>query len=122
VQPHHLDDHLDRRLRIVQAQNAAVDPQAPGQGGQVEHQRGVTEHQLGEIDDDVTTRLDGPGKGAAPISLRGPVFVSPTTQYRGGVIELDDSRNLHNGAAGGKAGTPFGHSGTRFLRLWDHVR
>jgi hypothetical protein len=54
VEPYLLDDRLHRGLRIVQSQDAAVDPEPAGQGGEVEHQRRITEHQLGQIDDDVT--------------------------------------------------------------------
>jgi len=101
VEPDLLDDRLDDRLRVAQAKNASMDPQPPGQNGEVEHQGGVTEGKLGQVNDHVGARVDGPRKSAAPVPLRGPILVSSTAQYRAGVIELDDSGNLHNPAAGG---------------------
>ena len=101
MQPHLLDDGLHGWLGVMQAQSAAVDPQAPGQNREIEHQRGVAEGQLGQVDDHVRAHLDGPGKGTAPVPLGGPILISSTTQDRGGVIEFDDPGNLHNRATGG---------------------
>ena len=105
VQSHVLDDRLNDWLGVLQAQNAALDSQTPGQDGEVEHQRGVAEGELGQVNHDVTVRLDGAGKRAAPIPLGGSILVPSTTQYRAGVIELDDPANLHNRAASDKPST-----------------
>jgi hypothetical protein len=98
VQPHLLDDCAHRGLRIAQPKRAAVGPQPPRQDGEIEHQRGVPEHQVGQVNDHIAPRLDGPGKRAPTETLGGPVLISSTTQYRGGVIELDDPGNLHKSA------------------------
>ena len=100
-----LDDRLDDRLRVAQAKDAAVNQQPPGQNGEIEHQGRVAEGKLGQVNDHVGARVDGPRKRAAPIPLRGPILVSSTAQYCAGVIELDDSSNLHNPAAGGNPRT-----------------
>jgi metal-sulfur cluster biosynthetic enzyme len=81
--------------------------QAPRQNGQIEHQRRVSEPEAGQVDHDVPAGVDGPGKGTPAEPLSRPVFVASTTQYGGGVIELDDPGNLHNGADPGKADTRF---------------
>ena len=97
-----LDDDPHRRLRVAQAEHAAPSPEAAGQSGQIEHQRGVTERQLGEIDYHVPLGADRPGERGASVSLGRTVLIASTTQYPAGVIELDDAGNLHNGSRGRK--------------------
>jgi hypothetical protein len=61
-----LDQGADLRLGAAQRDRAAAGPQAPGEDRQVEHQRGIGEDQLGEIDDDIGLRADRPRDGAPP--------------------------------------------------------
>jgi hypothetical protein len=107
MQPDHFDHCSHRGLGIAQPEHAPVRAQPPGESRQVEHERRVPERELGEIDHDVSARVDGPGKCAPTKPLGRPVLVPSTTQYRGGVIELDDPGNLHNRADPGKAEARF---------------
>ena len=102
MQPDLFDDRLDGRLRVAQAEPAAVNPEAPRQDGEIEHQGRVAEDQAREIDYDITLGVDGTGECPAATSLRRPVLISSTTQYRGAVIELDDPGKLHNRDRPGK--------------------
>jgi metal-sulfur cluster biosynthetic enzyme len=104
VQPHLLDQASHRGARVAQPKHPTPSPQSTGQRGEIEHQRGVAEHELTEVDDDVAASVDGSCEGAPPVPLGGLILVSSTTQYCGAVIELDDSSNLHNSVAAGKAG------------------
>lgn len=92
-------DLLDHRShggpRIAQPKRAPVRTQATSQDGQVEHQRRVAEHEVGEIDDDIPAGLDGAGERPPAVALCRPILVAATAQYRGVVIELDDPGNLH---------------------------
>jgi metal-sulfur cluster biosynthetic enzyme len=118
VQPHDLDHGPHRRLRVAEPEGAAVDTQPPRQHGEVEHQGGVPEPQLSQVDGHVAARVDGAGKGASARALRRPVLVSSTTEYRGRVIELDDPRNLHNAAVRGKGDARFSGAPGRNYVKW----
>jgi hypothetical protein len=83
-----------------------VEAQPAGQCGEVEHQRGIAEYELAQVDDHVVRGVDGLGEGAAAVPLRRPILVASTTQYRGVVIELDDVSNLHNRLTRGKGVKP----------------
>ena len=95
-----LDYPAHDRLRVAQPQRAALDAQPPRKHRQVEHQRGVAEGEVLELDRDVAPSCDCPGEGSPPIALRGAILVSLTAKDRRLVIELDDPGNLYNPAAG----------------------
>lgn len=92
VQPDQLDQRADLRLRAAQQKRAPPPAQSPGQHRQVEHQRGVSEGQLGQIDDEVALGSERPGERAPPQTLGGSILVPGTSQNRGVVRELDDDR------------------------------
>jgi hypothetical protein len=71
-----LDQRPDLRLGAAQQQRAASDPQTARNHRQVEHQRGVREHQFAEIDDDVSFSADRADQGLPTASLRRPVLIS----------------------------------------------
>jgi hypothetical protein len=58
VESHHLDERLDLRLRAAEEQRAPADAEPAGEHGEIEHQRRVSENELGEVDDDVGLRPD----------------------------------------------------------------
>jgi metal-sulfur cluster biosynthetic enzyme len=122
VQPHLLDHRAHGGLRIEQPQRAAVNPEPSRQDGDVEHQRGVAEHQLAKVHHDVTAGVDRAGESPSPEALRRPVLVSSTAQHRGVVIELDDRGNLQNRAGGRKAaGRNSGHQRANALGHRDDL-
>ena len=92
VQADELDQRADLRLSVAQQDRAAAHPQPARQHRQVEHQRRVGEHELGEVDDDIRLRSDRAHECAAPTRLRRPVLVSAATQDRRFVSKLDDVR------------------------------
>jgi hypothetical protein len=53
VQPDHLDQRVDVRLGVAQAQDPLLRPKALREHREVEHHRGVGEVQLGQVDDHV---------------------------------------------------------------------
>jgi len=94
VQPDHLDQRPDLRLGAAQQDRASVGPQAPGDHRQIEHQRRVREDEFAEVNDDVSLRANRSREGLAPASLRRPILVSPASQGRRLVIEINDAGNL----------------------------
>ena len=66
MQADSLDQGVDLRLRAADEQVQALHPKAAGEDGEVEHQRRVGEHELGEIDDDITLRAQRTCQGLAP--------------------------------------------------------
>jgi hypothetical protein len=56
-----VDQAEDLRLRRAQANRPAADPEAPGEHGQVEHDRRIGEDEFAEVDDDVGLRADSAG-------------------------------------------------------------
>ena len=70
VQPHQLDQRLDLRLGLVQEHRSSPHAQAAGQDRQVEHQRGVGEGELGQVDDDVRLGSDRARERTPTRSLR----------------------------------------------------
>jgi hypothetical protein len=91
VEPDDLDELLDLGLRAAQADEPAVCAQAAGEHREVEHERQVGEHELGEVDDHIGLRAQGTGQGAAARSLGGSVLVADAAKPGGSVIEDDDS-------------------------------
>jgi metal-sulfur cluster biosynthetic enzyme len=90
VQPDDLDQRLDLWLRALQEDRAPVGSEAPREHRQVEHQRRIGEHQLGEVDNDVGLCLDRSGQRLAPTSLRCAVLVAAAAQGWRLVVEIDD--------------------------------
>jgi hypothetical protein len=70
VQTGHLDQGLDLRLGTAQEQSAPAHAQPPCEHGEIEHERGVSERKLGQVDDDVGLRTDCSGQSAPAITLR----------------------------------------------------
>jgi hypothetical protein len=96
MEPEHLDQGADLGLGAAHTDRPAVCPQPPSQEGEVEHQRGVGEHQLGEIDDDVGLRADRTRQRGTPKSLRIAVLIAAAAEGRRLVVEVNDPRNLLN--------------------------
>ena len=90
VQPDHLDQRPDLRLRPAQEDRAAALAQAPREHRQVDHQRRVGEHQLTQIDHDVGIRTDRTDHRLATTSLRSPILVSRAAKDRRLLLEVDD--------------------------------
>ena len=93
VEAHHLDQPVDLRLGPLQIDGTAPPAQAAGEQRQVEHQRGIGEHQLAEVDQDIALGRDRTGDRLASNSLRSAVFVPGAAQDGGFFIEVDDARN-----------------------------
>jgi hypothetical protein len=95
VQADRFDQGHDLRLGSAQPQRATAHPQAPGQHGEIEHQRGIGEHELAQIDDDVGLRLDRTDQRATADALGGAILVAATAERRYLFIEIDDGGKLH---------------------------
>jgi hypothetical protein len=99
MEPEHLDQGADLGLGAADTDRPAVRSQPASQEGEVEHQRGIGEHQLGEIDDDIGLRADGSGQRGPPESLGVAVLVATAAEGRRLVVEVNDPRNLLNACA-----------------------
>ena len=106
VHAHQLDQGQYLGLGATEQDRGATDSQPPGQHRQVEHQRRVREHELAEIDDDITLRADRANQCLSSTSLRCPVLVSAATQSRGLFIKSDDARNLPKMSGPSQGGKP----------------
>jgi metal-sulfur cluster biosynthetic enzyme len=96
VQAHELDQGDDLRLGPTEPQRAPADPQAAGNHRQVEHQRGIREHEFAEVDDDIRFGPDRADERLASRPLCGPVLIPTAPEHRRLVIEVDDRANLAN--------------------------
>lgn len=94
VQTDELDQRRDLRLGVAQQDRAPVGPQAPGDHGEIEHQRRIRKVQLAQIDDDVRLGANRTREGLTPAPLRRPILVSLAAQSGRCVIEVDDVQNL----------------------------
>jgi metal-sulfur cluster biosynthetic enzyme len=94
VHSHQPDQSQYLGLGAAEQDRAAAYSQPPCQHGQVEHQGRVREHELAQIDDDITLRADRANQCLSSTSLRCPVLVSAAAQSRGRFIKSDDGRNL----------------------------
>jgi metal-sulfur cluster biosynthetic enzyme len=94
VQPDQLDQALDLRLRAAQRHPAAGLAQAAGHHREVDHQRGVGERQLREVDEQVAVRRERPRERSAPQRLRGPILITGAGEDRRFFAEGDDPGNL----------------------------
>jgi hypothetical protein len=96
VKPHQLDQRPDLRLGPPQQDRAPARPQTAGQHGEVEHQRGVGEHQFAQVDDDVGLGPERPRDRGAAEALGRAVLIAADAEYRRVGIEVDDAGNLPN--------------------------
>jgi hypothetical protein len=77
---------------MPQRERHAVRAQALRQAGEIDHQRGIGEAQLGEVDDDVARRLERHRDGSAAPAAGGAVFVTRDAQDPELFVERDDGR------------------------------
>ncbi len=94
MQANHLDQRPNLRLGVAQQDRTPVRAQPPSQHRQVEHQRGVGEGQVGEVDDHVGLGAQRSRQGAPAATLGAAILVSRTAQDRRLVVEVDDCGNL----------------------------
>jgi metal-sulfur cluster biosynthetic enzyme len=94
MQPDGFDQRADLGLGTAQQKDHALHTQATRQDREIEHQRRVGEHQLGEVDHDVTLGADRPRQRLAATALGVAILVTAAAEGRGRVIEVDDRRNL----------------------------
>ena len=78
VQTDKLDQRANLRLGPTQQDRAPVRAQPPRQHREIEHQRGISEGQLREINDHIGLRAQGPRQGAPPASLGTAVLFTGT--------------------------------------------
>ncbi len=95
VQARQLDERHDLRLRAADPQRAPACPESSGEDGEVEHDRGIGEYELTQIDRDVAVGANRPGESGSSRRLRAAILVADTMQSGSAVIELDDRRNLY---------------------------
>jgi hypothetical protein len=89
-----LDQRPDLGLSVPEQQRASTNAKAARDHREVEHQRGVREHKLAEVDDDIGLGADRAYERLSAASLRRPILVSTAAQDRRLVIEIDDVENL----------------------------
>ena len=90
MEPDELDQPLDLRLRAAQEQHAPPSSKPAGEHRQVEHQRGVGEHEIAEVDDQVSVSPERTNHRPTAEALSCPVLVSRAPQNGRLVRELDD--------------------------------
>jgi hypothetical protein len=71
-----------------------VGPEPSRQHHQVQHERSIGEHELGQVDAHVLLSADGPDQCPAATALRRAILVAGAAQYGRFVIKDDDPRNL----------------------------
>lgn len=89
-----LDQSGDLRLSSAQKDGATPVPEAARQGREVQHQRGVCEHQAAQIHSHIGLRAKSPHKRSAAAPLGGLVLVPTAAQRRWLFVEIDDRANL----------------------------
>jgi metal-sulfur cluster biosynthetic enzyme len=94
VQPHKLDQGHDLRLRSTEQDRGAADAQPAGQHRKVEHQGGIGEHELAEVDDHIALGTNRARQRLPAAALGSAVFVASAPQGRRLVLEIDDCANL----------------------------
>ena len=99
MQPDKLDQIHDLRLGALEQERALATPQAVGEHRQVDHQGGVGEHQIPQVDGDIALGAEGENKRPPAKALRTPILVSGAQEDRRVVGELDDCANLLDWAA-----------------------
>jgi hypothetical protein len=90
VEADDLDEQADLGLGSAQAHEPPPGPQAPGEHRQVEHQRGVGEAELAQIDDEVGLGTQSTRQRPPSQALGGAILVADAAQPGGSVIEDDD--------------------------------
>jgi metal-sulfur cluster biosynthetic enzyme len=94
MQTHELDQRADLGLGTAQQDRPTVGAQAPSQNGDVEHQWGVGEDQLGQIDDDVGLGTNRSRQSGSTDGLRVAIFIATAAERGRLVIEVDDRSTL----------------------------
>ena len=94
MKPDELDQRSDLRLRAPDQDLPSPHAQTARQYGEIQHQRGVSERQVAEIDHDVGLRANRAGQRAATDSLGRPVLVAGAPKRCGVFIEADDPGKL----------------------------
>jgi hypothetical protein len=94
VQPDELDQRADLRLGAAQQQRAALRAEPLGEHREVDHQRGIGEHELGQIDDYIGLRAERARQSWPASSLCRPILIPAASQNRRFFIEIDDFTNL----------------------------
>lgn len=93
-----LDQRLDLRLGTAEHDRPSVRAEPAGEHGEVDHQRGIGEHEPRQIHGDVGRGVQSAGQRLPSEPLRVPVFVTDAAEGRRLVIEVDDRANLPNAA------------------------
>ena len=91
MKPRALDQHPDLGPGAAESDYPPAGAHTPREHREIEHQRGIGEDQLGEIDDHIALRADRSDQRGAARALRAPVLVAATAKYRRLVIKDDDS-------------------------------
>jgi hypothetical protein len=100
VEADELDQGPDLWLGAAQQDRAAVGAQPPREHREVDHQRGVREHELGQVYDYVVLGANRAGQSRPPAPLGRSIFIAATAQGRRFFVEVDDPRNLPDTLAG----------------------
>ena len=87
-----LDQSRDLRLRSAQKDRATPVPQTARQRRKVEHQRGVCEHETGQIHGHVGLRAKGTHERPPSAPLGRLVLIPTAAQRRWLFVEVDDGR------------------------------
>ena len=96
MKAHRLDQRPDLRLGAAEPDCPATRTEPAGQHREVEHQRGIGEHELSQIDDHLRLRLDRPSQRATPAALSRAVLIATAAQYQRYFLEGNDLRTLLN--------------------------
>jgi metal-sulfur cluster biosynthetic enzyme len=84
------DHTADVGLRVAKAQLPAAGPQPAGDERKVQHERGVGEAQISQVDDHVVVRPQRAGQRRPPAGLGRKVLVTAASQHGGLFAEVDD--------------------------------
>jgi hypothetical protein len=94
VQADLLDQSRDLRLSSAQKDGATPVPEAARQGREVQHQRGVCEHEAAQIHSHVGLRAKSSHKRPPAAPLGRLILVPTAAQRRWLFVEVDDRANL----------------------------
>lgn len=120
MQSDELDQPADVGLRAAQEDLAAMGAQPPCEYRKIDHERGVGEPQLGEVDNDIRLRADRTSEGRSTRTLRDPILVSTAAKNRGIVIEDDDGGQTYTKSPPGrKHGDGNFRTTTRLRDKWQ---
>jgi hypothetical protein len=96
MQTDELDQGPDLRLRATEQDRASMRAQPAREHREVDHQRGVREHELREVDDHVRLSPEGSRQRLPPAPLRRAILVTSAAQNGRLLFEVDDPLNLPN--------------------------